>query len=217
MGDLAGFFILFLMVLPRLLLLAVYVAVFFLLVKLTKRKGFVTRIFAPIIGLTMFHLLLYADQYLGIVYVKWLCTTDDLLTVNETVELPRSYWDSEGWPRFHAKEGRWQHREFLPEALGFEYEFKTNSTRQFDSILSIGASKTELVRISTGEVLAYKNSYRAYRGLFEKKILKTNDQNIYSCGIDRSRVNKIVGSVYNDYITSWVFIPDEPINRFGAE
>ena len=216
MGDLAGFFVLFLLVLPRLLVLAAYVAVFFLLVKLTKRKGFATRIFAPIIGLTMFHLVLYADQYLGIVYVKWLCTTDDLLTVNETVELPRSYWDSEGWPRFHAKEGRWQHREFLPEALDFAYQMRSEH-KHIDSVLPIAVSRKMIVRSSTEKVLVHSSLYGVYRGRFERKILGTRGQRVYSCGSDRSRVNEISGSRYNDYLTSWVFIPDEPINRFGAE
>lgn len=188
------------------------IIIFSLVYVLIKKRTKSTRFLLSVLALLVYYLILYGDTHAGKLYVKKLCRETTTFAVYETVQLPNSYWDNQGWPKFHKKNSS---RQFIPSVFNNKYKRILESV-SLNSIFEIKEHKRSIIKTDTGAVLVYIKEFTLYRGWLKRYMSPKSISTSYSCGWKTAKSNNIPGSSYNSKLASWVFVPQQPLKSISG-
>lgn len=168
---------------------------------LSYRQKWRTKLGIPLLFLIIAFFFHRIDMYFAYKKLNELCS-GPIFIVHEVRKLGQDYWDKEGWPIFHDRDGM-----FLPEVFDGRY-VKGKKHYKLDSVIGVRRSEYYLYdtiqQRNTVEYISYtlvKGFFRSFLGLGEYKYYKQ------LCGTWDFKRNEIPGSAKQDWLTSWAFMP----------
>ena len=167
-------------------------------------KGWGPRRWSSLILIFSFYLVVRGDAISSAMSLAYLCRCPESHNVvYSTVVIDRSYWDDEGWPEFHDRHGA---REFNGSI--FDNRYEVGWDQNYINYAGIIRKRKFIRDTLTGKFLITKDIYSSIPGWYGGLVNSDTLFGERSCkNSEFYKANQVRGVLYNNYLTSWVFLP----------
>jgi hypothetical protein len=154
--------------------------------KVAKRfKSGATRITGGIGIFLLLFALPFGDEIAGRIYFNYLCATQVVVKVYQTVELPAEYWEADGKPKFYDE----KNGNFNLEGYRVDY-----ATGVYSSFFHIDNAGYKRVNGKSGQVLGEVTDFRYWGGWMTRNLSPSNTAN--SCENRRERSTSLIKKIF---------------------